>query len=233
MTQSDHDTAKTEKPEPLVKTTRALVFATAALAFASFGTDTILYLQLREMHDQLGEIRKSSAQVDQSLISFDRMASIAEQQNRAYLGLDWNDVIFKIGEVPSVRMGIKNSGRTPALNVKVWASALIRPEPLLPFFDQKYATYHTEVGTILPDRQSQPSIWANSSLSKKESADIFDPSQNLYLFVFGQITYSDALGRDHHINFCSTAAGREFEAFLAGKKNTFQWNDPTTCNSAD
>jgi len=124
-------------------------------------------------------------------------------EQRAWVGaLNAADVVIKEGEVPSFRVLVTNSGKTPALHLRSVVTAKSRPK------GQTAPLVYPPLtkGQLISDFVLQPNaqyslISPPSAPLTKLQADLIT-SGDMILWIFGKIRYQDASRRVHHTKFC-------------------------------
>ncbi|HEY9686321.1 MAG TPA: hypothetical protein V6C52_05035 [Coleofasciculaceae cyanobacterium] len=132
-----------------------------------------------------------------------RQADIAEDtahhQLRAYAGIDQVKINnFHTRGIRVVSLGLKNSGQTPAYDVRGWAKMAVR----------KYPSSIAELGdpeNILLSKftlESGETVWMSLShddYTDGERAEILAGTKALY--VYGEVAYKDIYNQQHRSTF--------------------------------
>lgn len=211
----------------LASYTRWLTFATwmaALLSAIGIGISIWIAYSTNELKiaaaEQLGEMRKSSEQVERSIKAANdqvsqmkasnRLAELGQtRQLRAYITLDDYDIVDFASKSMRVRLIVKNVGQTPAYSV--WTR---RCEDILPdVYDVKSPTYFS---TTLKEWSQESALGSGVSQStipdrdnckdkSKEyySQDLRDFQRGTKIYVFwGASYYLDIFSEPRYFRFC-------------------------------
>ncbi len=118
----------------------------------------------------------------------------AERQLRAYVGIDRiTATVMKIGQIPEIRIRIKNSGQTPAYSVKHGYAYGFKPP------DRPDHEFRAD-----PSANSGTTIAANMKISMTDASPVVGPltqkridaikSGTLIFYVWGETNYVDVFG---------------------------------------
>jgi hypothetical protein len=127
----------------------------------------------------------------------------AERQLRAYLQFSPyvnNSVWFNTVHLAEGRIYIKNSGQTPAYEVKTDVAMLpaaFPPPKTLPDFIPQVEPY---LFVIHPGEGYNIKMATNRHLTQDE-VDQLIPGTNLRLYLYGEVRYRDAFGKDRYTRF--------------------------------
>jgi len=193
---------------------------TFVLAFTSGLTIWILKNQLKEMRDsgtQTDRIIAADeriaiaieASLGQAKIAFDAANKQAILSQRAWLHVlvqtqaHTNGQPFVVGEPLEIRATTKNTGRTPAINIKSVTKRDVTARDaggkfLEPPFVYRDADYVFN-GNLTPDGSSY------GDFVKPFTSTDLDRiiSQKVRMYVHGRVEYDDVFGANHWINFCT------------------------------
>lgn len=171
----------------------------------------------RTLSTMEGQAKTSGEQFTEQMASFkDR----TERQLRAYVLVDSGNIfnvadpvplflgqIFEHSEAqitnqaagPGVRIFIKNTGQTPAYDVRHWGNICFREFPLkapLPARDPKFPPVPLILGREI---MATKLLFIPQPLSAKEIADLRAGTGAVY--VYGEITYQDTFGKNWYTHY--------------------------------
>ena len=137
----------------------------------------------------------------------------AKRQLRAYLSVNPKNInSLTPAANASVILSIRNTGQTPAYEVRHTDIVQICPYPLpanypfpqLPPFGPSRTIVH-------PDREFDGSVRSVAPFNQAQINAIVTPT-NTRLYVFGRSEYEDAFKLPHYVQFCYSIAGISFAA---------------------
>jgi hypothetical protein len=131
----------------------------------------------------------------------------AERQLRAYVMIDNAQIEgVRVGDIPSAKLIIKNSGQTPAYNVTHWCSVGYGAYPftgIVPGGEDE--------DVALPPRPLAPGGLISTWADETRRLDAATMNALLYkshaVYVVGQIRYEDAFGHRRETDFLLLAGG--------------------------
>jgi len=146
-------------------------------------------------------------------VSVEVTRTIMKVDKRAWIGLDYitpDPLILEVGKTFGYKAGIINTGKTPALNLRIYS--IIEPvdEGKRPNFS--YVGIHPIIGGFLPPngKAALPlNVLINVRRPEKPSAiieqwqlDLFK-SKKFNIYSHGRIEYEDIFGDHHWMTYCS------------------------------
>jgi hypothetical protein len=191
----------------------ALVFSALSL-FVSFGSRRAADRSASAAEKSAAAATRSAAAGEQSAAATQQNVDTAKaalgaaierdrRDQRAWVGpIGFLKRDVKVGEMPSWGARIKNTGKTPALGIKV----LIMGKPLSQG-EQFVPTYTVPIGRNVSVAVLQPGmdvkIWTVPE--GKLTEDAADAVMNgvVIMYVYGEVSYDDIFGCRHYTTFCS------------------------------
>jgi hypothetical protein len=169
----------------------------------------IYHGQLEVMRGQLGEISKQYPELVKSAAAAKDASDLARHamhiDQRSWLSMKATSEplgTYVAGQKFDIRIHTKNSGRTPAINVKEATFRFYSPKikgafpyPSFTYKDTDYVSY----GSIAPDSESF-SDFDFGILSEKAAEQI--RTEQIRVYLYGRVEYSDVFGRPHWLNYC-------------------------------
>jgi len=126
----------------------------------------------------------------------------AQRQLRAYVGVQPRDFAFKRGQNKAIhcsaKLTIKNTGQTPAYDVRSDADFRIAPERPKDEFKPLKGNAVTFNSVIQPHSEIEGSV--------EKGLDISDVRNGDKLYLVGRITYRDAFGETRVTSYCGFIA---------------------------
>jgi len=186
----------------------------AIVAFATLGQ---LYLTKRAVNIAAisADAAQKGAAASQESVSATRQSiessvNAIQLDQRAWISASinlWNDSGKPMMEIPAagqpliVRISYKNSGKTPALHVKIFArrEGFIASDKF-PSFEYGESKYGSPT-TIPPDSNVVMDDVITRTLVQSDRDKIF--SKDWRLYVHGRVAYDDVFGKAHITEFCS------------------------------
>jgi hypothetical protein len=169
-------------------------------------TLAVASLQLDQMIVSTKAADKSAAAAKDNAVqaakSFNATIDQFRLDQRAWVGIDAWGGIPKIGEPFIISVQIKNSGKTPALNVQLFS----QEEPIKrgekPTFS--YAERNSKTKGILPPNATM-TINLNTTKGVSMNKETMEQlgKEDYVIYVYGKIIYDDVFGESHWIKFCS------------------------------
>lgn len=136
--------------------------------------------------------------------------SFGEMQLRPYLSVIPGNYIPQDREIPykaEIIMIVRNTGNTPAHEVKFAIRVKIMPFPLPDEVDLSMLRFKDDCvssGDTASGQQFFIRAWLDSLISDAEIEE-FTKGNDKKLYVYGTIWYKDSFGKSHHSNFCQIA----------------------------
>jgi hypothetical protein len=182
---------------------RAVSISTWLLFAVNLGTLFVIVLQWLSMEGQLDQMKFANDQTK-------RQADAAESANklayRSYLTVSPVDIIdVNSNDRKKIDIKITNNGKTPALQVKykfrlvgTYRPSLPIPEPIDEPLD--------DLGAIFSDSTYITAVNSELIVGRRP---LQNTSQDLLTYyVIGRVSYIDAFGGRHKIDYCSYIDGR-------------------------
>lgn len=181
-------------------------WATWCAFFAASFYGAIAYRQWREMinateatQQAVQEARLNRQQAEKSLLATIRNAQLDQ---RAWIGID-NIEIPRMGEVFEINVRFRNTGKTPATKVSYMAArdgvkkgerlSITYPPNKKPS-SQGLVPPNGAFHAVYPPRQGEPPV--------DQSFFNFIASEEVTIYVYGKLTYSDIFSCGHWLTFC-------------------------------
>jgi hypothetical protein len=147
----------------------------------------------------------------------------AERQLRAYVS---NPVAAEIKRfntaTPFIQLGFKNSGQTPAHNMRIWTRSAVSIYPLANPPDPPDGG-PISMGVIGPNSDFHISIESDIPVTDDERQRVVAGDAAFY--VYGHLAYDDAFGKPRETTFCVFYRG-EVAKSPSGRLATYQkWNN--------
>lgn len=160
--------------------------------------------QLEKMGQQVTEMQSAGKQTDQLL---ETMRETAIRDQRAYVCMDSARIVFKKERAPEVHVYLKNFGKTPAYDVRMWIGGATgpypAPEPLKPAPDE----LPMGVSVLPPGAKPYTMIWRSDEIPQQVMPILGTKAFTIY--VYGKITYRDAFKKQRSTKYRLIFGGRE------------------------
>ena|ERR1017187_7927720 len=170
--------------------------------YFAFAVAATAVLQVIGIAFQIAIFRKQTAIMEGSLGAIKRQADLmddtAKRQLRAYLGISKSLVKFTEDGALEAQFHIKNTGQTPAYEVKVWRWAIVREYPLSGPLPHPAITPIRTSGML--SSQDKRIIVAE----KFKAPDVVMQAINTpeaAFFVYGEIAYKDVFGDSYTLEY--------------------------------
>jgi uncharacterized repeat protein (TIGR01451 family) len=195
--------------------------ALAVQVFVMYKTDVSVAKQAKLMEGQLAEMQSSSEQADRLIEANQKLANATVQSARVSddalkLGQRaWVSVQSvrlepptpTIGQPLTIRVGIRNTGLTPA--VRIVGTSVVDPVPegAYPLFSHT-KDRRVAVGMLAPQADHFFPMTVTTSISSGKPAPLTEPifaylvAGKARLYAHGRIDYADVFGDRHWITFC-------------------------------
>jgi hypothetical protein len=177
----------------LARYTHLLAWFTAALAFATILLIVVGIIQARQL--------SRHAAHTENLVATAR--DTAERQLRAYLQVtpDQNSVVWiNTVHIPACRVFVKNAGQTPAYEVQ--ADGAINPAPF-PLREplSEFLSPEEQFRLVIHPGEGHTINFIGDRLLTEDEVDRLVPGKDLRLYLYGQVRYKDAFGKDRYTRF--------------------------------
>lgn len=148
--------------------------------------------------------------------SVDTTLAVMRQDQRAWISLKTLRLRdpLSVGSVPTVVIEVTNTGRTPAIDARVYGSVFSRSAPLPPEPppDCLRAGECKQSSAVLgPGAALFFPVDASAAIEKQSQIDAIETG-TWRLYAVGGIVYSDIFGRLHRTEICMSADGAELRA---------------------
>jgi len=170
--------------------------------------------QLTEIIKQYPELKKSA---DAATDSVNLARKSAHLEERAWIIEITDTVPLADGKPISVPIQFKNTGKTPAKKFQGHVVVTVLDAGQEPWFDYTSKTVprtFMEIGTIFPNAPLDLSFKAGKRQGGEKKVIDVTPSireqitrGDLYILVYGNITYDDIFGASHWMKFCQFNGG--------------------------
>jgi hypothetical protein len=154
----------------------------------------------------------------------------SERELRAYItGATKAEICGFDSPNPVSCLEFQNSGQTPAHNVRFWTSSAVAAYPLAnpplaptgEFSEQEGSS----VGTIGPGVPFYAETKSDVAVSDADRAGVIEG--NAAFFLYGEMFYRDAFGRDRHTTFCYYYRGDRARSARGPLASYHKWNKAT------
>ena len=226
---NDTDTTNTENnPSKKSRTERIMASATVIIALATIAYAGIAFYQLDVMSKTLNEMKNSGNEtktqvdrmitetnriagamtktVEQSKASLDASINIARADQRAWLSITAANLKqLRAGQPLRVELKLFNTGKTPALNLKHWASLQTTPADIdVPTFIKKLREKAVPILSpiVLPDVPNSIPMSTSYNLTAEDVDAIQTEAKKVYVFI--AVNYNDIFNRSHLMQFCAS-----------------------------
>lgn len=153
----------------------------------------------------------------------------SERELRAYIAgpTSANVRNFHSSTNPTVLLSFKNSGQTPAHNVCVWTSSAVATYPMEnpPERPKGGAGEGSSLGTVGPQGDFHNEIQSDIAVTAAERAAVV--AGHAAFFVYGEISYQDAFGKEREATFCHFYAGGRARGNDGPLATYHKWNRAT------
>jgi hypothetical protein len=160
--------------------------------------------QLVKMGQQVTEMQNAGMQTGQII---ERMKDTAERELRAYVCMESARIVFKKERAPEVHVCVKNFGKTPAYDVRMWIGGATgpypAPEPLKPAPNE----LPMGVSVLPPGAKPYTMIWRSDEIPQQVMPILGTKAFTIY--VYGRASYRDAFGKQRNTKYRLIFGGRE------------------------
>ena len=177
-----------------------------ALLLAAIVTQAIIYS--RQLHQMRIATRAAANAAQRAKDSIDQVERNSHLDQRAWVTVTYSQLLKPLtpNERPSVKIAIKNSGKTPALKVHAFAEVYVAPAPkkIVESGPSKSVTI------IGPNSEHISTVDANSIVDQADIDSVANEWKSLY--ANGTIYYCDIFKMRHWTTFCVHIEGRGLNA---------------------
>lgn len=152
----------------------------------------------------------------------------SERELRAYIsGPNKAEVINFHTTNPASLLTFKNSGKTPAHEVSVWASSAVAVFPLEnpPAAPNKTVGEGASMGVIGPGDDFHARFASDIAVTPEERTEVI--AGRCAFFVYGELTYTDSFGRARHTTFCRFLRANDARGSRGNMAIYHKWNKAT------
>jgi hypothetical protein len=150
----------------------------------------VMYRQWKAMRAQLGQMESAGKQTDQLI---ETMRDTAMRELRAYVCMSEAMIEFRQERAPEVQVHIKNCGKTPAYDVEMWIGVALGQYPGPLTLPPPPEGFRKSKSLLAPGEKPHAIVFRHSVIPE-DQMPIFGTSE-LTMFVYGEITYRDAFGK--------------------------------------
>jgi hypothetical protein len=176
-------------------------------------TDFHRTTQFEQISRQIAALQQSAEAAEDNARETQRLVWTAEstaiRQLRAYIVADVVGVKFQLSENgrvwPDVQVTIKNTGQTPAHEVKVISNVALLEHPIkLPFDFTLGNVPDPSVAVLGAGEFSESPIGPEEPFDGNEMMAARDRESGRRIYAWGTITYRDVFGGRQYTNFCGS-----------------------------
>lgn len=174
-----------------------MLWVTAGLLVVAAIQACFFFVQLRLMKRSMRVAEMAAVATEDSV---NIMRDTATRQLRAYISIDCARIEFPEPGVPKVTVTIKNSGQTPAHNLRHWIHQWIERYPLsidLPEPPDDFVMSSSVLGSGATHEMQI--IHPKPIIKPCCIHEIGTPDATIY--VYGAVTYQDVFGNEHFIKY--------------------------------
>lgn len=187
-------------------TNRWLMLLTGGMLFVSSIQAWFFWTQLRLMDRSMVVAEKAAKSAAESV---ETMQDTARRQLRAYISINAASIEFPSPGVPKVTVSIKNTGQTPAHNVKHWIHQWIEFFPLRVDLPQPPGDLVMSCDVMGTGATHANSITHPKMIVKRDEDINIIGTPKGTIYVYGEITYSDVFGERHFSKYRYMYGGSE------------------------
>ena len=152
--------------------------------------------------------------------------SHSERELRAYI-VGATSAKFQRFTTPSpvTILTFKNSGKTPAYNVRVWTSSAVAIYPMenRPREPEGDPGEQSSVGIVGPGAEFHNEISSDIEVTAEERAEVI--AGRCAFYIYGRILYRDTFGFDRTASFCHFLAGDRARGDSGPLATYYKWNE--------
>lgn len=190
-----------------------LVVSTALLSYHSCSQGQIMQGQLEQMKvsstqtteikDALNRVATSmDDSVSQSREALNQTIEVARSEQRAWVGAECCKGDLEVGKPFDVSVYLKNSGRSPAIEFRAWATAEPKKAGEKPTFT-RFATRTPSRGILVPNAVYKIDVNPAKGKDMGEVPVQAIKTGKIKIYIYGRANYKDIFGRPHWVTFCS------------------------------
>jgi hypothetical protein len=153
---------------------------------------------------QRAQMVKAGKQTDELL---ETMRDTAIRELRAYVCMSSAQIGFMRERAPEIHVRIKNYGKTPAYDVRMWIGGALGPYPLAHTLEPPPTGFQMSTSTLAPDAKPYTMIFRHPEIP--ESAMPVLGTSMLTLYAYGEVVYRDAFGKQRSTKYRLMYGGRE------------------------
>jgi len=159
--------------------------------------------QLEKMGQQVTEMQSAGQQTQQII---ERMKDTAKKELRAYVCISTAQIAFIQERAPSVEVQLKNSGKTPAHDVRMWIALGDGPYPWRTF---PPAPEGLDMSISVIGPGEEPQAMEKQFRVFPEDLKLIIGTPILSLYVWGKVTYRDIFGDEWYTEYRLMFGGAE------------------------
>jgi hypothetical protein len=124
-------------------------------------------------------------------------------------------------------LSFKNSGKTPAFDVRVWTTSAVAVYPMneRPSAPRNDPGYQSSVGVVGPGADFHNEIASDIVVTPPEHAEVIAGRAAFY--IYGEIAYRDSFGIERTASFCHFTAGPKAQRNDGPLATYYKWNEAT------
>lgn len=197
-----------------------LVIAVATVVYVIF--TVFLWRQTKRSADAAkcsADAARASAEAATATVT--EMRDTAEKQLRAYVCVDSATLKFPQPDIPEAQVHFRNSGQTPAYNVRGWIHTWFGEYPLKEALPNAPDDLRKGTETLAPGRRSIFVAPQKPPLPPQYLALL--GTDKFTLYVYGEIRYRDIFGKERSTQYRLIHGGTEGVRNIMGKDGSAQW----------
>jgi len=164
----------------------------------------VMLNQWKAMREQLGQMESAGKQTNDVI---EIMRDTALRELRAYVCMSEALIEFRQERAPEVQIHIKNCGKTPAYDVEMWIGVVLGPYPGPLTLPPPPEGFRKSKSLLAPGEKPHAMVFRHSVMTEQQIT-ILGTSQ-LTMFVYGDITYRDAFGKQRITRYRLMYGGTE------------------------
>jgi hypothetical protein len=150
----------------------------------------VMFDQWKAMQAQLGQMESAGKQTNDVI---EIMRDTAARELRAYVCMSEAMIEFRQERAPEVQVHIKNCGKTPAYDVEMWIGVALGPYPGPITLSPPPEGFKKSKSLLAPGEKPHAMVFRHPVMTEQQMS-ILGTSQ-LTMFVYGDIRYRDAFGK--------------------------------------
>ena len=168
--------------------------------------------QYEQIAEQIEALQQSAAAAEDSVRETRRLVwtskANAQLQLRAYIVADAKGVSIHGPENEvwvSVQIIIKNTGQTPAHDLRIVSKTELLRHPIeMPFDFTLISGPDPSAAVLGADEPTESESRPEKPFDGNEMMVAMEPESGARIYTWGTVTYLDVFGRPHYTNFCSS-----------------------------